>query len=86
MSVEITLVRCQDWSLRPVCEYDHDLVRTWKVGQAVKVRATKLHARSLEHHRLYFGGLLKLAFGRRMLQGLPPYAVSRRVGGVVQAV
>lgn len=30
--------------------------------------------------------LLKLAFGRRMLQGLPPYAVSRRVGSVVQAV
>jgi ATP-dependent DNA helicase DinG len=30
--------------------------------------------------------LLKLAFGRRMLQGLPPYAVSRRVAGVVQAV
>jgi ATP-dependent DNA helicase DinG len=25
--------------------------------------------------------LLRLAFGRRMLQGLPPYAVSRRVGG-----
>ncbi len=29
--------------------------------------------------------LLRLAFGRRMLQGLPPYAVSRRVGGVAQA-
>jgi ATP-dependent DNA helicase DinG len=30
--------------------------------------------------------LLKLAFGRRMLQGLPPYAVSRRVGGVTLAL
>lgn len=30
--------------------------------------------------------LLRLAFGRRMLQGLPPYAVSRRVAGVAQAV
>lgn len=29
--------------------------------------------------------LLRLAFGRRMLQGLPPYAVSRRVGGVALA-
>lgn len=29
--------------------------------------------------------LLRLAFGRRMLQGLPPYAVSRRVGGVTLA-
>jgi ATP-dependent DNA helicase DinG len=29
--------------------------------------------------------LLRLAFGRRMLNGLPPYAVSRRVDGVVQA-
>lgn len=62
MSVEITLVRCQDGSLRPVTEYDQDLVRSWKIGQAAKVKATKLHARSLEHHRLYFGGLLKLAF------------------------
>ncbi len=30
--------------------------------------------------------LLRSTFGRRMLHGLPPYAVSRRVGGVVQAV
>ena len=30
--------------------------------------------------------LLRQAFGRRMLQGLPPYAVSRRVGGVVLAL
>ena len=30
--------------------------------------------------------LLRMAFGRRMLQGLPPYAVSRRVGGVALAV
>ena len=26
--------------------------------------------------------LLRTGFGRRMLQGLPPYALSRRVGGV----
>lgn len=30
--------------------------------------------------------LLKLAFGRRMLQGLPPYRVSRRVAGVATVV
>ena len=30
--------------------------------------------------------LLRSTFGRRMLHGLPPYAVSRRVGGVVQTV
>lgn len=29
--------------------------------------------------------LLRLAFGRRLLQGLPPYAVSRRAGGVMLA-
>ena len=29
--------------------------------------------------------LLKTTFGRRMLQGLPPYAVSRRVSGVSMA-
>jgi ATP-dependent DNA helicase DinG len=30
--------------------------------------------------------LLKTTFGRRMLQGLPPYAVSRRVSGVTMSV
>ncbi len=30
--------------------------------------------------------LLRLAFGRRMLQGLPAYAVSHRVGGVLSAL
>ena len=30
--------------------------------------------------------LLRQSYGRRMLQGLPPYAVSRRVGGVALAV
>jgi ATP-dependent DNA helicase DinG len=30
--------------------------------------------------------LLRMAFGRRMLQGLPPYAVSRRVAGVALAL
>jgi Rad3-related DNA helicase len=27
--------------------------------------------------------LIRLAFGRRMLAGLPPYAVSRRLGGLI---
>ena len=30
--------------------------------------------------------LLRQSYGRRMLQGLPPYAVSRRVGGVARGV
>jgi len=30
--------------------------------------------------------LLSMAYGRRMLQGLPPYAVSRRVVGAASAV
>jgi ATP-dependent DNA helicase DinG len=30
--------------------------------------------------------LLRQSYGRRMLQGLPPYAVLRRVAGVVQAL
>jgi len=62
MSAEITLVRCQDGSLRPITQHDLDLVRAWKVGQGVRIKATTLHARSLQHHKLYFGGLLALAF------------------------
>lgn len=61
MPKEITLVKSMDGSLRPATEMDADIAGSWKVGQAVRVEVTKLRDRSLEHHKLYFGGLLALA-------------------------
>ena len=61
MPKEITLVKAMDGSLRPATEMDAELVKPWKVGQPVRVEATKLRDRSLDHHKLYWGGLLALA-------------------------
>lgn len=60
MATEITLVKCQDGSLRPVTQTDQDLVKSWKLGQGVRVKAVMLKPRSIQHHRMFFGGLLGL--------------------------
>ncbi len=61
MPMEITLVRCQDGSLRPATAHDQDLLAKWKIGQAVRAQAVQMKPRSLQYHRLFFGGLLGLA-------------------------
>lgn len=60
MATEITLAKCQDGSLRPVTQTDQDLVKSWKLGQGVRVKAVMLKPRSIQHHRMFFGGLLGL--------------------------
>lgn len=60
--MEFVAVKAVDNSLRPVSVIDADRLKGIKVGQAVKIQVTKQNARSLPHHRLFFGGLLPLAF------------------------
>lgn len=60
--MEIVAVKAVDNSLRPVTAIDADSLKGIKVGQAVKIQVTRQNARSLPHHRLFFGGLLPLAF------------------------
>lgn len=60
MATEITLVKCQDGSLRPVTQTDQDMVKSWKLGQGVRVKAVMLKPRSIQHHRLYWGGLIEI--------------------------
>lgn len=55
------LVKRMDGSFLPATEEDQEQSKKWKVGKAVKFKATQQSDRSLQHHRLYFGGLLKLA-------------------------
>lgn len=60
--MEVMAVKAIDNSLRPVTQIDVHELAPLKVGQAVKVRITRQKERSLQHHRLFFGGLLPLAF------------------------
>ena len=60
--MELVAVKAVDNSLKPVTAIDADSLKGIKVGQAVKIQVTRQNARSLPHHRLFFGGLLPLAF------------------------
>ena len=60
--MELVAVKAVDNSLRPVTAIDTDSLKGFKVGQPVKIQVTRQKDRSLPHHRLFFGGLLSLAF------------------------
>lgn len=45
----------------PATEYDKEQLNDVMVGTAINVKYTKTKSRSLQHHKLYFGGLLGLA-------------------------
>ncbi len=59
--IEITVIRTQDGRLAPATEYDMDLLMQMKTGQAVKMTAIRMSERSLIHHKMFFGGLIKFA-------------------------
>lgn len=61
MPATLTLTKAHDGSLRPATADDAAAIARWRVGQGVRVEATQLRPRSLQHHKLYFGGLLELA-------------------------
>lgn len=61
MPKDIHLVKTQDGSFRPASTMDQEIANQYKVGQAIRFKGVKVSARSLQHHRLYFGGLLDLA-------------------------
>jgi len=59
--IELMLVKGQDGALRPASAADQDHMGKFKTGQAVRVSVTQIKSRSLQHHRLYWGGLIELA-------------------------
>ncbi|WP_333609473.1 DUF1367 family protein [Arsukibacterium sp.] len=61
MAIEITMVKTPQ-GLRPVTQHDVDELAKLKVGQGVKVTITQVKPRSLQHHKLFFGGLVELAY------------------------
>lgn len=62
MPFSMLVVKGQDGALHPASAADQVQLAKLKVGQAVRVDITRASPRSLEHHRLYWGGLIELAF------------------------
>lgn len=60
MPIEITMQRDQTGALRPATDHDQQLFAKVKTGQSVRVTLTKVSKRSLQHHKLYWGGLIAL--------------------------
>ncbi|XID75710.1 DUF1367 family protein [Alkanindiges sp. WGS2144] len=60
MSTDMMMV-CNGRALVPATEHDYQIMRqTYKIGQAIKTESRRQPDRSLQHHRLYFGGLIGL--------------------------
>ena len=62
MTKKVLAVKTVEGFLKPASDFDEKIFKTWKSGQPLKIECTKINPRSLKHHKLYFGGLLKLAF------------------------
>lgn len=61
MATEFTLVKVNN-GFQYATDADRDAASCYKLGQGLKVSTVKHSARSLQHHRLFFGGLLELMF------------------------
>lgn len=60
MSVDMMMV-CNGRALVPATEHDYAIMRqTYRIGQVIKTETKRQADRSLQHHRLYFGGLIGL--------------------------
>lgn len=59
--IEATVVRTPDMALRPITGEDCDKLNAVPLGQPMKVKFTKRNKRSIQFHRLYWGGLISLA-------------------------
>ena len=54
--------QCPDGAFRPATEHDLELSGSLKNGKGYTVKITQKSNRSYQHHKLFFGGLLALAF------------------------
>lgn len=61
MAIELMVIKTKLGTLSPAGPSDADEMTAIKIGQPLRIEATRVSMRSLQHHRLYFGGLLKLA-------------------------
>lgn len=60
--IEIMMVKTAGNGLQPATAKDAEDYAKLKIGQPVRVALTQVKQRSLKWHRMYWGGLLQLAF------------------------
>lgn len=61
--IEAAVIRTPAGTLAAATAADAEILRGLKAGRAYRVKVTQMSSRSLRHHRLFFGGLLPLAYG-----------------------
>lgn len=62
MAIEAAVIRTPAGTLAAATAADAEILRGLKAGGAYRVKVTQMSSRSLRHHRLFFGGLLPLAY------------------------
>lgn len=61
--VEAMMIKRADGLFEAATPYDAEQLGSLKIGKGYKMKLTQGSNRSVQHHRLFFGGLLPLAFG-----------------------
>lgn len=62
MSIIASIERRADGLFQPASEYDAEILGSLKIGRGYKVEVKQHSNRSYQHHKLFFGGLLPLAY------------------------
>ena len=60
--IEAAVVRTPAGTLAAATAADAEILRGLQAGKAYRVKVTQLSGRSYRHHKLFFGGLLPLAY------------------------
>ena len=62
MAVTASIVKTTEGTFIPATAYDAELLGGLKAGKPYKVEVKQMSDRSYQHHKLFFGGLLPLAY------------------------
>ena len=60
--IEAAVIRTPAGTLAAATAADAEILRGLKAGRAYRVKVTQMSSRSYRHHKLFFGGLLPLAY------------------------
>ena len=60
--IEAAVIRTPAGTLAAATAADAEILRSLQAGKAYRVKVTQMSSRSLRHHKLFFGGLLPLAY------------------------
>ena len=60
--IEAAVIRTPAGTLAAATAADAEILRSLQAGKAYRVKVTQMSNRSYQHHKLFFGGLLPLAY------------------------